>query len=93
MRRAAKVDANQTEIVNALRGAGASVKPVHTVKGFVDIVVGYRGHNYLLEIKDGNKTPSQRKLTAEEQKFHDGWKGTVATVISVEDALEVLKHG
>lgn len=93
MRRAAKVDDNHNEIVDALRQIGASVKPVHALKGFVDIVVGYRGINYLIEIKDGKKPPSKQKLTEDEQKFHDEWKGQAIVVKNVTEALAVLQFG
>jgi hypothetical protein len=36
-----------------------------------------RGRNYLIEIKDGSKPPSKRKLTSDEQEWHDTWRGTV----------------
>jgi Holliday junction resolvase len=81
MRRAARVDANQKEIVEYLRKRGASVQLLHTVgKGCPDIVVGYGGCNYLFEIKDGSKPASQRKLTPDEQEWHDEWKGSVLVV-------------
>ena len=92
MRRAAKVDANHVEITAALRGIGATVKPTHQLKGFVDLVVGFRGKNYLFEIKDGSKPPSARKLTGKEQEFHDTWNGSVCIVESVQDALNVLRN-
>lgn len=90
MRRAAKVDANQGQIIAAFRKAGASVKPVHVVKGFVDIVVGINGRNMLVEIKDGAKVKSKRKLTEMEQDFHNGWKGSIHIVESVDDVAKVL---
>lgn len=91
MRRAARVDANQAEIVAALRSAGASVYPTHALgKGFPDIVVGFRGVNYLMEIKDGSKPPSKRQLTPDEAEFHAAWAGTVHIVESVDDALDVI---
>ena len=44
MRRAARVDRNQAEIVVALRAGGASVQPLHAVgKGVPDLLVGWRG--------------------------------------------------
>ena len=65
MRRAAKVDANQTEIVKALRQVGASVQSLAaTGKGCPDLLVGIRGLNFLIEVKDGAKPRSDRKLTA-----------------------------
>ena len=52
MRRAAKIDANQTEIVKALRQVGASVQSLaSTGKGCPDLLVGFRGVNWLLEVK------------------------------------------
>jgi Holliday junction resolvase len=89
--RAARTDHNQTEIVNALRKLGCSVAVTSALgKGFPDLVVGWRGRNYLLEIKDGKKTASKRKLTPDEQKFHDFWLGEVKVVESVDDAYRAV---
>lgn len=91
MRRAAKVDANQPEVTKKLREYGATVQPLHTVgKGCPDLLVGYRGTNYLMEIKDGTRAPSDRKLTKDEEVWHMTWTGTVHTVESWEDALAVI---
>lgn len=91
MRTDARTDANQTEIVNALRDVGASVAITSMIgAGFPDIVVGYRGTNFLMEIKDGSKPPSARKLTKAERKFHDLWRGTVIVVNGVDEALGVV---
>jgi len=87
-RRAAKVDANQREVVKALRHAGASVQHLHAVgEGCPDILVGFRSRNYLLEIKDGKKPPSARKLTPDQEKWHGAWLGDVHVVKSVTEAL------
>ncbi len=52
MRRAAKIDRNHVEIVAALRGVGASVQDLAAVgKGCPDLLVGYRGQNYVIEVK------------------------------------------
>lgn len=86
-----RVDTNQPEIVNALRKVGATVAPTHTLgRGFPDLVVGFRGYNYLLEIKDGSKPPSKRKLTPDELKWHEEWNGQVAIVNSIDEALRVI---
>lgn len=91
MRRAARVDDNQSEIVKAFRKLGATVTPTHMIgQGFPDIVVGYCGVNYLIEIKDGSKVPSQRKLTTDEQDWHDNWKGSVDIVESVSDVVSLI---
>ena len=91
MRRAAKVDSNHSDVVEAFRKMGASVFSTHMVgAGFPDLVVGYRGRNYLVEVKDGEKRPSARALTEDEQKFFDTWKGQVMIVESVTEIAECL---
>jgi hypothetical protein len=90
MRRAAKVDANQAEIVKKIRSIGASVHSVAQLKGFCDIVVGFRGKNFLFEIKDENQPPSKRKLTEMEAKFQLSWQGQIDTIINFDEALEIL---
>jgi len=86
-----RVDANQPEIVGMLRQIGASVTCTHMVSnGFPDIVVGWQGDNYLMEIKDGSKPPSKRRLTPEEAIWHNEWRGKVHIVNNFDEALEVL---
>lgn len=89
--RRARVDDNQREVVAKLRAVGCSVEPLHAVgKGVPDLLVGYRSQNYLLEVKDGNKPPSARKLTDRQEEWHVKWRGQVLTVTSAEDALKQL---
>ena len=91
MRRAAKVDANQREIVAALRAVGATVQPLHSVgQGCPDLLAGYRNVNLLLEVKDGAKPPSARKLTRDQSDWHAGWKGQACIVESVDDVLRIV---
>lgn len=91
MRRAARVDDNQGQIVDALRRVGCSVWSLAGVgKGFPDLAVGFRGRNLFLEVKDGSKPPCKRKLTPDEEAFHASWRGHVAVVESVEDALKIV---
>lgn len=92
MRKAAKTDSNQTEVVNALRKVGASVQSLAaTGKGCPDLLVGYQGINYLMEVKDGNKVPSAQKLTIDQEHWHSVWRGSVYIVKSIEEALQILK--
>ena len=91
MRRAAKVDQNQSEIVAALRGIGATVQPLHAVgQGCPDLLAGFRGRNVLIEVKDGSRPPSARKLTPDQSEWHAGWKGQACVVESIDDALRVI---
>ena len=91
MRRAARVDGNQAEIVSALRQIGASVATCHAVgQGFPDICVGWQGNTYLLEIKDPSKPKSDQKLTPSQIEWHASWRGHVAVVKTVREALEAI---
>jgi hypothetical protein len=91
LRRRAKIDTNQPEIVKALRQVGASVSTLHRVgEGCPDLLVGYRGDNFLLEVKDGKKVPSKRKLTEDEKVWHGLWRGKVSIVESELDALAAI---
>jgi len=93
MRYANRIDANQNKIVDALRGAGAVVRIVTQGDGIPDLLVGYKGYTVLMEVKDGDKVPSARKLTEAEQKFFDEWTGGMLVIVnSVEEALEILKR-
>lgn len=88
---AARVDANQRVIVKGLRQAGASVEYLHAVgKGVPDLLVGFRGDNYILEVKDGDKPPSERKLRPAQKRWHAAWRGQVATVLDLDQALQVI---
>lgn len=85
------VDANQNEIVEALRKAGCSVSPISQAgEGVPDLIAGFRGVNYLLEVKDGSKPPSKQKLTVKQRKWHDQWLGSVSIVNSVEQAFKAI---
>ena len=91
MRLASRIDDNQVEIVKALREVGATVQPLHAVgAGCPDILVGFRGTNLLMEIKDGSKSPSRRKLTPDQVAWHGHWFGQVAIVNSVQQAIDAL---
>jgi len=90
VRRAAKIDAPQVAIVQALRKAGCSVLSLAPVgHGCPDLLVRGRGDKlYLLEVKDGALSPSHRQLTPLQVSFHARWP--VSVVTSVESALAAL---
>ena len=84
MRFAARVDENQKAIVSALRAAGAYVWIIGLP---VDLLVGYRGHTFLVEIKSGSK----KRFTALQADFFENWSGsTLARVDSPESALRMI---
>ena len=84
-RRAAKVDDNQAEIVKAFRKLGWYVLIISQLKNCCDIIVSKEGRTIAIEIKDGNKPPSARKLSDGEVKFKSEWQGEYALVESIED--------
>ena len=92
MRRAARTDRNQPEIVAALRKVGASVISLAAVgDGVPDLLVGFRRSTYLLEIKDGKQPPSKRELNEEQVDWHMDWIGGPCTVVNnVEEALAFI---
>lgn len=94
MRRAAKIDENQPEIVRALRARGYEVLSLAAVgDGCPDLLVSSRACTtamWLLEIKDGSKPPSRRKLTPDQEEFHQWWPGEIHVVKSVEEALAAV---
>jgi hypothetical protein len=84
MRYAARVDANQTQIVSALRAAGAFVWIIGLP---VDLLVGYKGHTFLVEIKNGSK----KRLTKLQADFFENWSGsTLARIDSPEAAIRMI---
>jgi len=93
MRRAARTDGNQTVIVDALRGFGASVHVGSAIgRGFPDIICGYRGRTFLFEIKDPSKPKGDRQLTPDQVKFRNSWNGHYAVIERVEQAINELLH-
>lgn len=91
MRRAARVDVNQPSIVDDLRAAGVSVQPLHGVgMGCPDLLCGWRGANFVFEVKDPDKPPSGRKLTEWQEVWHVNWSGQVDVIHSAEDALQIM---
>ena len=92
-RRAAKVDANQKEIVKTFRDLGWAVLIVSQLKNCCDIVVSRNGRTVAVEIKDGSKVPSARKLTEGELKFKDSWQGEYALIESVDDVMNLVCGG
>ena len=90
--RAARIDANHEQVVLALRTAGATVQSLAaTGKGVPDLLVGFQGKTLLMEIKDGRKAPSERRLTEDQLKWHGAWRGgPLAVVDSPDAALRML---
>ena len=89
MKKYGRVDENQISIVRDLRKAHCRVLSLAALgQGAPDLLVQRNGVLYLLEIKDGDKFPSQRKLTPHQIQFHKDWK--VHVVNNTDEALEAV---
>lgn len=91
---AAKVDDNQHEIIATLRQVGAEVLDLSRVgKGCPDLLVGFRGQNFLLEVKRP-KAKGQRAgtTTTAQDAFFLRWhgRGQYAIVRSPNEALHAV---
>ena len=91
VRRAAKIDANQVEVVKALRAAGVRVLSLAAVgKGCPDLLCEHpQGRFRLIEVKDGKLPPSARRLTLAQEEFHMDW--TVSIVQDIPGALALFR--
>lgn len=86
MRRASRVDANQAEIVLALRQVGAFVYDCSRLGGgFPDLFVVFRGQLRLLECK-----AFSGQLTKAEREFMARCPAPVHVVYSVDEALKAI---
>ena len=84
MRRAARVDANQSAIIKALRDAGAYVWIIGLP---VDLLVGYNNHTWLMELKNGPR----KQLTRLQQDFFENWTGgALCRIDGPEAALRMI---
>lgn len=90
----AKVDTNHAAIVAALRRVGAQVQSLAAVgNGVPDLLVAFRGAWFVMEVKDGDKPPSRRRLTPAEAEWHMQFNQSapVWTVSSIDEALEAIE--
>jgi hypothetical protein len=70
---------------------GARVQVLsHVGKGFPDLLICVRGKLALVELKDGSKSPSQRRLTPDEKAWHEEWKGAPIFIVSTVEEAEWL---
>jgi hypothetical protein len=92
MRKRARIDANQSSVVNALRAEGVSVLSLAPMGGGVpDLLCSRRNRTWLVEIKNGALVHSKQKLTPMEFEFHSSWQGELWLVNSVDQAMELLR--
>ena len=92
MRTAARVDTNHGEIREALRDLGWYVFDSSGVgHGFFDLICCKGGRVVFVEVKDGSKKPSKRKLTSDEAVIHARFRAAGAEVVLVERLADLAQ--
>ncbi len=87
-RYAKRVDDNQLQIVRELSQIpGISIKVIGDP---VDLLIGYRSKNYLVEIKREDKRHRRSARTPAQVEFFNSWRGQVRIASSTEEILDLL---
>ena len=93
MRRAARKDANHQAIVGALRTCGVAVLDLSRVGGGCpDLLVASGKRSVLVEVKDGSKPPSERKLRTSQQEFAQRWPLSIEVVETIDEAIALARR-
>lgn len=87
MRRAARTDGNQAEIIKALERCGVTVEVVGKP---LDLLVCCRGITSLVEVKNPLRDRGGNGLTADQVKFIARWPGTIHIVESPDEAVRAV---
>ena len=87
MRHAARTDDNQHELIEALKKIGAKC---YFIGKPVDLLVGFRGRNSLIEVKRPDKRGQQSKITQEQKDFIATWPGEVHICHTIDEAIAAV---
>lgn len=82
---AQRVDANQDQIVSVLEAVGASVVVIGQP---LDLLVGFRGMTFLLEVKNPNSEYGKKGANKKQAEFKKLWRGHPPETVST--PLEAL---
>lgn len=88
--RARRKDANHVPVADHIASLGWIVLDLAQYGAPVDLAVSKGNKCALVEIKDGAKPPSKRKLTEDGQALRDRWESPYLIVTSPEDAEQQL---
>jgi hypothetical protein len=94
MRRAPRhKDGNHAALRTLWRSVGGSWLDITPIEGGEpDALVGWRGQDRLVEIKNPDGSPSKRRPRAEQLAWHRAWKGRpVAVVLCFDDLLSLFE--
>ena len=87
-----RVDSNQAELIKHFKSWGCSVLNISSLKNCCDAFISLHGRTIAVEIKDGAKPKSARKLTEGEQKFKEEWQGAWRLCESIKDADKIINE-
>jgi len=91
--RASRVDKNQSSLVAAFREFGCQVQDTHEIgKGCFDLIVAIDFLNIFIEVKDGRKPPSARRLTPDQKMWNNTWTGLRAVVTNYDEVIDLVKE-
>lgn len=97
MRTVAKVDKNQPSIAKALKKAGAVILYTHQLKNAFDILVGFRGQLFIMEIKvmielktKANRVPALTTGELECKKMFESVGVPYYVVTDEKQALQII---
>lgn len=83
-----RIDPNQPDLVAYAREKGFSVQHTHQIPGALDLIVGFRGVDQRVEIKDPSRFPSERRLTRSEQRIFGEWRGRTPVIWETEEDVD-----
>lgn len=87
MRRASKIDANHTEIVDCFKKMGCSVLSLAAVgRGVPDLLVAINGITWLVEVKFGKSKENELQ-----KEWAENWLGARALVRDTQGVETVVK--
>ena len=85
----AKRDKNERDIIRALEQLGCSVQALNcTAPDIPDLLVGFRGVNILLEVKE-----RKGKLSEGQAHFMETWQGQCVMARTPEEAVRTVIRG
>jgi hypothetical protein len=88
------VDANHAEIRDLFRDMFCVVEDCASFgNGFPDLIIKTpRGSVFFVEVKDGSKPPSRRKLREKQVNFQARWGTTYNVVLCKDDAINLARR-
>jgi hypothetical protein len=88
VRKYGRTDGTHAEIVKTLRSIGFFVQSLASVgNGCPDLLVSRCGCWHLIEVKNGNLSPSEQRLTGDETEWISRAKAPVNILHSAEEAV------